>query len=311
MKSISLAPYTVKVRPIYMSEDETVDKFSGENDLFEFVEQTVRELQQTNQADEANLRAITATTYKVDRRTICGIIEGGDFGNQGTLREITDGKVVHIKEPTHADMSPFYFLISLPKGRTKGILLIQRSGTDGVVTHFRDLLESKVKSKFEDERVHVESFTTRAIIQRYVQEAEIKEIQLVSYELPSDIANAVGVGHVENKGSAKLSINLRGMDVKGVRERIRSMLGEDATPSGPLVQLPSFPHDAVKFVMTLAGRRRTVKLTDQIQMRGEYDVTEQVTRDKKTRNPTFESIDKIAREILEDLETELYGVAGA
>src|SRR5262249_50847183 len=135
MKSISLAPYTITVRPAYTSENETVDGFAGDNDLFEFVEATVRELQQTNQADETNLRAITVTAYKVDGRTICGIIEGGDFGNQGTLREITDGKVVHIKEPTHADMSPFYFLISLPKGRTKGILLMQRSGTDGVVTH--------------------------------------------------------------------------------------------------------------------------------------------------------------------------------
>ena len=45
MKSISLAPYTIKVRPMYSSEDETVDRFAGENDLFESVEQTVRELQ--------------------------------------------------------------------------------------------------------------------------------------------------------------------------------------------------------------------------------------------------------------------------
>src|ERR1700761_8288978 len=119
MKSIALAPYSIKIRHKYSQEPEVISAFGGNNDLLQFFSEVLRKVKREDEHDESAKRVLSLLKVSRSERTISGIFEVGEYGSESTIKDVVQRKGVHQKQTTHADMMRFYFLVNLPTGRTK------------------------------------------------------------------------------------------------------------------------------------------------------------------------------------------------
>lgn len=66
-----------------------------------------------------------------------------------------------------------------------------------------------------------------------------------------------------------------------------------------LIEIPEFDYEKVKVGIDIGGKRRTLDLSNQQGFRAYYDITNEVAK-KRDGHPTFESIDKLAKALLND-----------
>jgi hypothetical protein len=210
MRSIALAPYGVRVRPKYSQDAEVIDAFGGNNDLLQFFSEVLRKLKKEDEHDEVAKRVLSLLKMSTSDRTISGIFEVGEYGSESTIRDVLERRIVHQKQITHADMMRFYFLISLPVGRTKGVLLMQKTGVHGIFTAVEKLLMRHMRERHDEFLLELSAMSSQGIFDRYVRHGDLRTIRLIRYQVPSDIAEKYAIGHREVKGSAELVIRLRG-----------------------------------------------------------------------------------------------------
>ncbi len=313
MKAISLAPFTIRVKEKHKREDYEIDQFLGENDLLVFVRNFLDELHTNDILNEDAQRLVSVRRVTGGGRTLRGLFESGDYGSESLIKDVGSRAVVHHKARTHADMLPFYYLFSLPKGRTKGILLLQKRGPIGIVTVLRDLLQVALEAEHPNGQIVLSPLSTTGILDQYMAGASLNEIRFVRFSIPDDIAAAYGRGHEELKGSAEFVVRFHGLEDFPLAKRFRDFIsGRGSRELQELVELKDvrLDYDTIKLGLTLNGRRRTINVTEVESMRGEFDITDTVELGRDG-NPRFESIDEVAHGLLTDLEAELYGEGGA
>lgn len=71
------------------------------------------------------------------------------------------------------------------------------------------------------------------------------------------------------------------------------------------VELLGYQFDDVRVQLDVDGKTRTVNFSKPQGIRPEYDITDEVALETTSGHPDFESIDAIARDILEDVQHHL------
>jgi hypothetical protein len=311
-KSIALAPYGITVRPKNSQETETVDAFGPDShDLKDFFSDLLSGLTKNHNIDELAQKVISLQKSFPQGRTISGILEAGEYGAESNIKDIQGGTVVHKKAITHADMLRFYFLVSLPSQRTKGILLMQKLGVHGITTLFEKIMEKTFREKHPGLMIDLKPLSTQGVFDHYLRHGDLRKIRLVRYHIPPAIEDAYPAGHQIIKGSAELIVNIRRMRGMPYADKVLAFF-EGKGALDEIVELPdfNFEPDTLKFELSVAGKTRTIGMANPADMRGEYDITKDV-KIGSDGHPRFESIDAVARELLIDIESTLYGPIGA
>jgi hypothetical protein len=310
MKSIALAPYSVRFKKPY-EQDEFLENIDGGTDSLVLVETALNALLTKESHDQGARKVLSVVSVKRDKRTLCGILEGGEYGLASTIRDVVKRKKVHDKERDHADMFRFYYLLSLPKQRTKGILLIQKIGALGVVTPLKIALQDALSKVCPLYNVHIRQLSTMGIYDRFMDKGDLRKIRFVRFKVPKAIEDAYPSGHEEIYGRTELVIKIGGVHGMPFAKAIRKFQnGKGAL--GDIIELGDdhFEADTIKMEMTVSGKRRTLSVQDPQNMRAQLDISDEV-KIGTDGNPEFDSIDGIASEWLTELEAGMYGKGGA
>lgn len=214
MRRFTLAPYTVRVRPPYSREYELLDSFGEkDDDLFAELRRIIGAMKATDNAAISQVLEITKIQVSVRGRIIEGIAESGEYGTETIIRDTKTWAVAHEKKAHHAEMLPFYFLLDLPEGRDKGILLLERIGTFGIQNSLTAVLNASFTKDFPERRIFVNPLVPEDLIDQYLgDDAELSEIRFIRHSLTGDIANHLGRTGNEKAGTMELSVKIRERD---------------------------------------------------------------------------------------------------
>jgi hypothetical protein len=243
--------------------------------------------------------------FSTDVRYVSGRLERGDYGFGSTLIDIEDQKVAHDRQPTEADLIPYYFLFEVYPGADEGILILERYGRGGILGALGSSLAEYLGDRFSDLRLDIRPLVPQEWIDQFLGDGRIVRVRLIRFGIPSDIADRYDVGHQEEEGKAEFSITAkRGRHIP-LLGRIRDVLAGEL-PLQSFLEVPGFQYDQVKVEFELGGKRRMIDLLHPDNFWPSIDVTEDVKLDER-RHPVFESIDDVARSLASEIRESIGG----
>lgn len=307
MKKISLVPYTIRIKRMYGKEEEKLDNFGEKSsDILPFLTKTLSALKDQDWRDESGEKIFGINKVLCSERLLSGISETGEYGSGSIIKDVVAGKVVLKKKRIHAEVRPFYYLLSIPKERRKGIILLQTRGALGIATVFRDALNRAFQLEFPDYRIHLRNLTTRAVFDKFLA-GNLREMRFIRFHLPKGIEDTYSEGHKEIKGVTEFVVRPKGLMGMPFAKLVRDIVdGKSALKD--LVELADehFEANNVKLNMEVDGKLRVLSVVQPDNVQIGYDITEDVKYDED-RNPELDSIDALARGFLSELETAMYG----
>jgi hypothetical protein len=311
-KAVALAPYSIRIAEHHSRDEEELDDFNEGNDLLDFFRDMLGELKKKEWVDEKEHKMLGVRQYSAaGDRQLHGIFEYGEYGTESVIKDAVERKAVFDKARTHADMQRFYFLVSLPKNRTKGILILQKSGNVGIATQLKTVFANKLEIAFPEHRIRLRPLSTQQIFNRCIDRGDLREIRMIRFRLPKGIEDAYRTGHQEVKGLYELVIKIRNAKGMPFGRKVKDFLAGKGSLN-ELIELgdEQFAPENIKFELSVRGKRRTVSMHDPRDVEAVIDITDMVDS-HRDGYPRFESIDAQAVDLLGDLEAELYGPGGA
>ena len=219
---------------------------------------------------------------------ICGIVKTGEYGAVSEIVDIETGATEYNKKMNDADVLPFYYLIAVPKNHTtKGILILQSSGRNGIKTIFEKKLQQYMKESSENIRIAIRTVVPIQYINRYMDHGSLQKIRMIRYGIPHDLSERVGINNgVETTYEERIIHRPVGfMTRKG--QKIRECLNGQRL-CNTIIEIDDFNYDELKLEFKLGKNKKTISL-DNIES---LNINEDITKHVKQENghPTQDSI---------------------
>lgn len=150
---------------------------------------------------------------------------------------------------------------------------------------------------------------SKDLAKNFIEHGGIKEIVLTKYNLPADRAERLGLSQYE-EDILSLEIRVkarRNSFFKGINTSLKKFVNDPNTQFFNTKELRNIGFDGthkISVVSSFNGSRRTIDLAETGQIRPYYDISGDVHVDK-SGHPVFESIDKIANEMLKEFLNEI------
>src|SRR6266478_902907 len=296
-RSHSLAAYSINVWNFEEREREVISDFEDEQDLLELLSKFLSDLQIKASHDKTNRVLLTVEMLKIDEkaRTLCGLIETGEYGSESKLRDVDTQEVVYKKKVKEAAMLPFYFLFDLPEGSEDGILILQRTGMFGIRKILTAVIDFWFDAEFPDYGLRLHPLAEPGDLEKY-KDGQVETVRFIGYDVPSDIADALNTANKKFDGHVELVITARRGSFLNVKDRIRRFFNKEVELNKFIaLKETKFKYQDVKLKTKVGRSRRTVSLGGLKLLRSYYDITDDVTVDGATGHPTFDSIDELAK----------------
>lgn len=310
---VKLEVYTIRIRSSGDTENYLrLDNFNENVDFLSFFQAYISSFDHQLELNENQKRSLKldSNTLHINSatRVISGVIESGDYGYESTIYNTQSGEKKYKRQVDDTEIKPFYFLIHLPTDDNKGFIILQRLGIYGIHGIFKNHLTSFFKSRYENLQLDFDPFVSRQLAQAFIDRGCIREFSLTRYNLPSDLAEKLGmVGHEEDIMSIELRIKARKNSFLPLNNKVKTFVNNPNARIFSVRELDALGFDGEhksKMRVTLGGNTRTVDLGDTGQIRPYYDIDDEVDKDV-SGHPVFSSIDQIARNLINDLNEEL------
>jgi hypothetical protein len=305
----SLATYVVRVRNVIDREYEAIDAILDEHDLLDIMRKYLEEIKKETSDDEEARLILRIPRLAEEKRTLSGTIETGAYGHESVLYHRKKKQDVYNKTRDEADMSPFFFLLDVPKGVDEAILILQRSGAYGIRQILYNILASRFESEFDDLRLRIDPLVVDSDLKRLFRRGRVTQIRYCRYGLSSDIADHYEGGHKESPGRMELVFHARRGDHFNLAGKIREVVEGKTVAEVFALEETEFEFDTVKLGLEENGRTKQVDMSHYMKVRSYHDVTENL-KILASGHPDFESIKQQAVELLAQTRKQLYGAAG-
>jgi hypothetical protein len=306
-KKISLALYSVRVRPAYTREYETISSFSDDADLFNHLQNALAGFHANASNNTAERQVFQVDRLHPSARRLEGIISSGEYGAESTIRDVNTWTVSYRKRTHDAEMLPFYFLLDLPEGRDKGLLLLQRTGILGIRHVLGPAIERVFRAEFDDYMLVINPIVPGDVLEKYIGRGSVMtEIRFIRNSLSADITNAIGRG-TQHDGSMELVVKLKETNGFPFQPQVRRFL-QGRRRLQDLIELEEtrFAYDNVKIRVRINGEEKIIDLGNPQRLRSAFDVTQDV-RIAPSGHPTFDSLSDAAHALMDDISANLYG----
>lgn len=305
MFKVSLATYAIRLKSPGSQKNESLSKFGPDDmDLRDTLRDCLQSLKGEHNAKARHVMSARSVSMGKDDRTLCGLLDSGVYGRGSQLYHIDRKKITHQKTAKEAEMLPFYFLFSIPEMADEGILILERAGNIGVRKLIYSSIRDYIKEKHPGYALSLSHLVREDVVNTYLNGGNVSAIRFVRFGISSDFSELMAQGgHEEQSGTLEMVAKLG----RGKYFRVGNLL--DKFFAGRLelnrfVELPDFPYNTVKLDVSKGGETKIIDLS-QLKIRGFYDISEVVQRDKHG-NPKFESIDEEARKLLDSIEEGVY-----
>lgn len=226
-----------------------------------------------------------------------GVVSIGTYGRSSDVVDVNDGKMAFAKDKHHADTTPYYFRIHLPKKGSTGLFAAQRLGQSGAGTALKAAFADYFLAAHPDFRLHIGSVTPDYIMDKLIANGTPKAVRFIKHSVPADFADVVSGKSKETEGSVEVIIrpkNDRLFRKTKIKSALRSVDGISS-----LYAFDAFEPDDVKMQILVDGKIRTVNLANRGKMRSSFDIT----TDVQLGQSGFPDPDSVA-ECVEDLLKE-------
>lgn len=242
-----------------------------------------------------------------NRRIIAGIIESGEYGVGSNIKN-ENGEVRYQKRTNESNDLPFYFLVHIPKGSKKGILLLQKTGVHSISSIFQSNLKNFIHQKYGRYKINFEHLMSPELAKTMLLDGETNELILTKYTSPNDIFDSIGDGKnddptIPKEIKVKLTISSKD-SVDFLKLRIASFIRDKNTNAFSIPVLGFEENDTSKTSIRVKykGSTRTIDLSENMNIKTSFDIERDFELIKNENNhPKFISINTIALTILDNL----------
>ncbi|MGH3628086.1 MAG: hypothetical protein ACRDRL_11695 [Sciscionella sp.] len=187
-------------------------------------------------------------------------VEVGHSGRTSRIFEPDDqDKPVFERVERHIDSEARRGLLVVPAASTAGLLLFEVQGRSGA----KSLLAPTLKRVFRTATDHIldlAAVADQGALERYLAEANIRNILLRRTGWPSDVADAAEFAP-EDVEEGKLEMRLTPGKIKQYQRRLVERLRGDSDVRGRLLHLYNIHFDEISVSMDGAERRTTLTVT--------------------------------------------------
>lgn len=315
---IKLEAFSFGIRSQKNSKEEKAiylplnDFFEGK-DFIQFFQDYLKFIETEIEINDSIKKAIrlkeNSLSVASKKRMLSGVFESGEYGYESDIINIKDSKRKIKKEIDDIEILPFYFLLYVPDNKDIGILMLQRFGIFGITTVFKYSFIKFFNSRYKNVVIEFNPFVSKELAETFITKGGIKEVVLRKYDLPEDIADKY---HLREYTKKILSVELRikakpKMFFTGLNKSVKSFIADANTKFFDVKELKQLGFDGshkISVISRFNGTDRTIDLSDTGQIRPYYDIDNKVEKEKSS-HPKFESIDKEAKQLLEEFLNEI------
>ncbi len=300
MARFFLTSYTVRLRRKNSREYLHLDNFANNHDFLATLTTYLRERQANRSINGETQKLLGVLNYQQQGRTISGRFESGEYGYEAELYDVQADAMAYQRTMYDAEVIPFYFRAQFPNQQDEGVLVLQRRGQLGVKLALMQDFSNYFGNLYPNLMLEINPLVPQQLIDQLMGNGELTKVRFVRFDIPNDITDAYeGGGHVEQLGHAELVILARRNRRIPLLDRVRDVLARRRQVN-EMVEIQDFDYDTVKVEIQLGSSKRTVDLSDVMNLRSNYDVTDDLEIGADG-HPLFDSIDGVARELLEEL----------
>lgn len=225
-------------------------------------------------------------------------IKTGEFGEESEIVDSDTGETTHNKSVDEADVMPFGACVIVPCGEnTEGIVLTQSLGRNGITSIIKKKFNEYIREIDSQLRVVMNPIVPRQYMDRLLTEGVLKSIRLISYGIPDDDAERLGI----DRGVARVvQERVFRSPIGFVRNKydliMRCVRGEIAFDS--IVEIDDFEIDDFKMEFSFGKRIKTISMKGLERLVVNEDVTDDV--EIENGHPAFDSLCEVMTEIGED-----------
>ena len=306
MARFSLGCYGVSVREAWRADEPLcLGGFSQGESLLELFLSYLEEREESHSNDVDHQTLSKVESHTLDGSCVSGIVEVGDYGFTANLIDVNRRRRSYERKTIDAELLPYYFLAYLPSEEKRGVFILQRSSRRGIRTRFLGAFEEYFRSVCPSYRIGINPFVSEKLLDEYLKGGRLTKIRFLKFGLPTDLADAYeSEGFEEMTGHAEFILSPERGAGFPLMKRIRDIaLGK--RDIGAMYELVGEEHDNVKVEIDLGGNLRTIDLSDTMKMRSYIDISEEV-RLENSGHPKFSSIDRISRDLLQELLIEIH-----
>lgn len=306
VNSVSLTAYTISIKDrADLIRKLLLGSYDGTTDVLDVFENLLGRL--TNPADDGVAsKVLHLTKLEREDRFLKGIIEAGDYGQRQNIINASTRKSSYKTKKDDAVLTPFYFLLSLPEDKHKGVLMLERVGNRGIYENVRQILSLPFRAKVSNYVLESNALTNSDFLFKLIDESRISSVSFIQTKWSDDLADEIGALPDEKRGHLKVTItagyneSLPTKIIKGVKR----VFNREILPS-QAIELEDINPDEMSIEVYFNGKRRTITYSNDFNYRSIFDVTDKI-KFGDDGHPTFETIDAAAQDLLEDLARPLY-----
>ena len=306
---INLEVYTFQIRNKREKDFfYTLDNFLESEDIIPFFKDFINHHSNItiSERQQKSLQFTDQIKISSKERIISGVLESGDYGVESKISD-KEGNPKYVKSADELDIKPFYYLIWVPSGSNIGIFITQRLGIFGIHGIFTSHFSGFFKDRYSDLMIDFNAYVSKEIARKFIEDGGIKEIILRRYTLPSDIADKFDLNFDTKIRSIELRIVAENKTFLGINDRAKRFIDNPNARLFSFKELNEIGFDGNHrelIKVKLGKNTRTIDLSQTAQLRPYFDIDNEVDR-QENGHPVFESIDRIARELIADLREEI------
>jgi len=326
----SIALYSITIHKRYEKEKRFVlTDFVGGQDLYDIALEMLTSIKYEKEEEKEKeklaekkdskekrffriMKGKDGDILNVRRPYLTGIIESGEYGTEENIVNVETGETGK-KTKNDALLRPFYFMLYVPRGGKRAILLLERISNLGILTVFEKKLQETVSKKIGDQEKEYTLSITPLLIDSVMKKhlanlGGAKKIILSQVKLADITASKISGGVVSDEeiGGAELVFSApKNKDINVLawldmlRDRLSLKKKNEKIFSGENIE-----YSNVKFAIEIGGALRTVSVQDIGKLGTYLDITDQVVLDS-TNYPTFTSVDQQANILITDIKNKL------
>jgi hypothetical protein len=303
MASISIAAYSVRVRPKRSDKYEVFGSFDGKTSFGDVVDQFLAYLAKDHAHDVAAQSLQRARDLETDGDVRSGILEAGEYGYGAELIDVESGKMSYERLAGEAELYPFYFLISTPAKRDRGVMLFQRHGAKGVYTSFSAEFRRWFGDKYPDYFL-VFSRLVPPEVMKFLLSGRLKAIEITTFSVPKDQTDKIPfLGNVQDVGEVTTTYTARKTKYLSKAGWLKRVLGGNAQ----LLEIPDSIGnlgDRVRVSVEYEGKLRQVDFAKPDSIAPYIDCSSEVKLGENG-HPKRDSIHAYAEDLLQELNKQL------
>lgn len=310
---VKLETYTLRIRKAREKEYLKLGDLNNNQDFFELVKNYFKShknafivLDRLNKSLKIESKYLN---FSQNDRTICGILSCGEYGLQSDIINIRTRDHKYTKETIDSDIKPYYLLIFIPDTYDKGLLILQRTGIFGIHGILKNHFEQYFKKSYSDLMIEFSPLILKDLARKFIEDGFIKELTLRRYNLPSDVIDKLGLHeHSERIMSLELKLVAKRRSSLPYNNRVKKFIDN---PNAVLFDIPEFSNlgfdggHKTSIRTRLGNNVRTIDLAETGLIRPYYDIDQEVSKES-TGHPIFESINSITKDLLCEIQYELY-----